>query len=95
MIWNHIIVLSSPQHIFEFSRHHDGSKIERKIINRMMIRAYLYINDLFIYLLKSKSYFFLGIGKSFWIKMNLKSFITFLKDICENISQFFNYKYDC
>ena len=58
MIWNHIIVLSSPQHIFEFSRHYDESKVERKIINRMMIRVYLYIDDLFIYILKSKSFFF-------------------------------------
>ena len=52
--WNHIIVLPRPQHISEFSQHYDGSKVERKIINRMMIRAYLYLDDLFIYLLKSK-----------------------------------------
>ena len=60
----------------------------------MMIQTYLYIDDLFIYLLKLKSDFFLGIGKSFWVKMNLASFIIFLKDICENRSQeSFNFFY--
>ena len=55
--WNQIIVLPNPQHISKFSRHYDRSKVERKIINRMMIQAYLYIDDLFICLLKLKSDF--------------------------------------